>query len=187
MSPRSAARRRWPRCGASDARHAAKDRDGLISLSAFLGTLGLLFVVGVIVVDVIGRNFGMPLYGAQDLVIMTMVIIVFGGMALCAPRRRAYRRRHLRAASFAAAEPGDRRGRGATRGGDLRAHRLHGLQERAAEPDAESLDQPAAPADGVVQYALCALSLVAALALVMRAACAALGIRPAPASGQETP
>ena len=45
--------------------------------------LGLLFVVAVIVVDVVGRNFGAPLYGAQDLVMMTMVIVVFGGMALC--------------------------------------------------------------------------------------------------------
>ena len=55
----------------------------LTSLSAFCGTLGLLFVVAVIVIDVIGRNFGRPLYGSQDLVTMTMVIIVFGGMALC--------------------------------------------------------------------------------------------------------
>lgn len=55
----------------------------LIGLSAFVGTAGLLFVVGVILVDVIGRNFGRPLYGAQDMVTMTMVLIVFGGMALC--------------------------------------------------------------------------------------------------------
>lgn len=57
--------------------------DRLISLSAFIGTAGLLFVVGVILVDVVGRNFGRPLYGAQDMVTMTMVLIVFGGMALC--------------------------------------------------------------------------------------------------------
>ncbi|SCY08757.1 TRAP transporter small permease [Paracoccus tibetensis] len=57
--------------------------DRLIGLSAFVGTAGLLFVVGVILVDVIGRNFGRPLYGAQDMVTMTMVLIVFGGMALC--------------------------------------------------------------------------------------------------------
>lgn len=57
--------------------------DRLIGLSAFVGTAGLLFVVGVILVDVIGRNFGSPLYGAQDMVTMTMVLIVFGGMALC--------------------------------------------------------------------------------------------------------
>ncbi|ASY64865.1 TRAP dicarboxylate transporter DctQ subunit [Sinorhizobium sojae CCBAU 05684] len=60
-----------------------KATERLIGLSAFLGTLGLLFIVAVIVVDVIGRNFGMPLYGSQDLIIMTMVVIVFGGMALC--------------------------------------------------------------------------------------------------------
>lgn len=57
--------------------------DRLIGLSAIIGTMGLLFVVGVIVADVIGRNFGMPLYGSQDLITMTMVLIVFGGMALC--------------------------------------------------------------------------------------------------------
>lgn len=57
--------------------------DGLVALSAFVGTAGLIFVMGVIVVDVIGRNAGMPLYGAQDMVTMTMVLIVFGGMALC--------------------------------------------------------------------------------------------------------
>ena len=61
-----------------------KFAEGLIRLSAIIGTLGLLFVVAVIVVDVVGRNFGAPLYGAQDLVMMTMVIVVFGGMALCA-------------------------------------------------------------------------------------------------------
>lgn len=57
--------------------------DRLIGLSAFIGTAGLLFVVGVILVDVVGRNFGRPLYGSQDMVTMTMVLIVFGGMALC--------------------------------------------------------------------------------------------------------
>ncbi|WP_375261168.1 TRAP transporter small permease [Palleronia sp.] len=60
-----------------------KVADRLIGLSAIIGTLGLLFVVAVIVVDVVGRNFGSPLYGSQDLITMTMVLIVFGGMALC--------------------------------------------------------------------------------------------------------
>lgn len=57
--------------------------DRLIGLSAFIGTAGLLFVVGVILVDVVGRNVGRPLYGSQDMVTMTIVLIVFGGMALC--------------------------------------------------------------------------------------------------------
>lgn len=61
----------------------ARLTDGLIALSAFIGTAGLIFVTGVIVADVVGRNMGLPLYGAQDLVTMTMVLIVFGGMALC--------------------------------------------------------------------------------------------------------
>ncbi len=57
--------------------------DGLISLSATIGALGLMFEVLVIVVDVTGRYFGRPLLGAQDLTQMAMVILVFGGMALC--------------------------------------------------------------------------------------------------------
>jgi TRAP-type C4-dicarboxylate transport system permease small subunit len=57
--------------------------DGLIRLSAAIGTLALLIEVGVILVDVIGRAFGHPLYGSQDMVMMVMVVLVFGGMALC--------------------------------------------------------------------------------------------------------
>lgn len=57
--------------------------DGLISLSAFVGGLCLLGLVGVILVDVVGRAFGMPLFGSQDLITMGMAIMVFGGMAMC--------------------------------------------------------------------------------------------------------
>ncbi|QOL79433.1 TRAP transporter small permease [Pseudooceanicola spongiae] len=57
--------------------------DGLINLSSLLGTLGLIFVTSTVLVDVIGRFFGAPLHGAQDFTQMGMVIIVFGGMALC--------------------------------------------------------------------------------------------------------
>ena len=57
--------------------------DRLIGLSAAIGTLGLLFEVGVILTDVVGRYFGSPLYGSQDLVTMGMAIVVFGGMAIC--------------------------------------------------------------------------------------------------------
>lgn len=57
--------------------------DGLIGLSASIGAIALIFVMGVIVVDVIGRAFGSPLYGGHDITTMTMVIIVFGAMALC--------------------------------------------------------------------------------------------------------
>lgn len=60
-----------------------KVADGLIGLSAMVGTLALIAVVGVILVDVVGRYFGSPLWGAQDYSQMGMVIIVFGGMALC--------------------------------------------------------------------------------------------------------
>ena len=57
--------------------------DRLIGLSATIGSIGLIVEVGIILVDVIGRAFGSPLYGSQDLVTMTMVLLVFGGMALC--------------------------------------------------------------------------------------------------------
>jgi TRAP-type C4-dicarboxylate transport system permease small subunit len=57
--------------------------DRLIGLSAFFGAAGLIIEVGVILVDVVGRAFNHPLYGSQDLITMTMVILVMGGMALC--------------------------------------------------------------------------------------------------------
>lgn len=60
-----------------------KVADGLIGLSAAIGAVGLLVEVGVILTDVVGRAFGAPLYGSQDMVTMTMVIVVFGAMALC--------------------------------------------------------------------------------------------------------
>jgi len=57
--------------------------DRLIALAAVIGTIGLLVEVGVILLDVVGRAFGRPLYGSQDMIMMAMVILVFGGMALC--------------------------------------------------------------------------------------------------------
>lgn len=57
--------------------------DRLIGLSATIGILGIFAEVGVILVDVVGRALGQPLFGSQDIVTMTMVIVVFGGMALC--------------------------------------------------------------------------------------------------------
>jgi len=57
--------------------------DRLISLSAALGSIGLIVITLVILVDVIGRALESPLYGSQDLMTMTLVIVVFGGMAIC--------------------------------------------------------------------------------------------------------
>ncbi|MCG6883730.1 MAG: TRAP transporter small permease [Silicimonas sp.] len=62
---------------------ARKIADGLIGLSASIGGLGLLFQVVVILIDVVGRAFGSPLYGSQDMTMTAMVILVFGAMALC--------------------------------------------------------------------------------------------------------
>jgi TRAP-type C4-dicarboxylate transport system permease small subunit len=60
-----------------------KGVDGLIEATALVGTVGLIAEVCVILADVIGRVLGRPLYGAQDMTQMGMVLIVFGGMALC--------------------------------------------------------------------------------------------------------
>lgn len=57
--------------------------DRLIGLSANVGALGLIVEVVVILIDVIGRALGSPLYGSQDMTTMAMVILVFGGMAMC--------------------------------------------------------------------------------------------------------
>lgn len=57
--------------------------DRLIRLTALIGTVGLVVEVTVILVDVVGRFFGSPLTGAQDITAMGMTLIVFGGMALC--------------------------------------------------------------------------------------------------------
>ncbi len=57
--------------------------DGLIGLAAAIGAAGLWLQVGLILADVIGRGFGMPIGGAQDITTMAFVILVFGGMAIC--------------------------------------------------------------------------------------------------------
>lgn len=55
----------------------------VIALVAALGTIGLVAEVVVILADVTGRYFGYPLRGAQDITQMALVVLVFGGMALC--------------------------------------------------------------------------------------------------------
>ncbi len=57
--------------------------DRLVWLSAGIAGLALLFEVGVILVDVVGRAFGRPLFGSLDFITMSMVVLVFGAMALC--------------------------------------------------------------------------------------------------------
>lgn len=57
--------------------------DRLIGLSAAIGATALIGVVVVILIDVIGRVFGNPLYGSQDITTMATVILVFAPMALC--------------------------------------------------------------------------------------------------------
>lgn len=57
--------------------------DRLIGLSAAIGSTALLFIVIVVLIDVVGRAFGKPLYGGQDITTMATVILVFAPMALC--------------------------------------------------------------------------------------------------------
>lgn len=83
MSRPSAVTRPWRRCRSNTLQDLRKWADRLIGLSATIGAIGLLLEVVVILIDVIGRASGKPLYGSQDLITMTMVILVFGAMALC--------------------------------------------------------------------------------------------------------
>ncbi|MBL1241109.1 MAG: TRAP transporter small permease [OCS116 cluster bacterium] len=57
--------------------------DRFINLSAIIGSIGLIVEVVIILIDVVGRMFDMPLVGAQDISQMSMIILVFGAMALC--------------------------------------------------------------------------------------------------------
>ena len=57
--------------------------DRLIGLSAAIGSLALIVVVIVILIDVVGRAFGKPLYGGQDITTMAAVVVVLAPMALC--------------------------------------------------------------------------------------------------------
>jgi TRAP-type C4-dicarboxylate transport system permease small subunit len=60
--------------------------DGLVTLSAVVGSVALVVIVATVLVDVVGRYFHAPLYGAQDIVQMASVFVVFGGMAFCERR-----------------------------------------------------------------------------------------------------
>ena len=60
-----------------------KTADRLIGLSATIGAVALVGIMVTILIDVVGRAMGSPLYGSQDIITMSMVILVFGGMALC--------------------------------------------------------------------------------------------------------
>jgi TRAP-type C4-dicarboxylate transport system permease small subunit len=57
--------------------------DFLVDAAAAIAAIALVAMMCVVVVDVIGRFFGSPLRGAQDIVKMSFVFVVFGGMAFC--------------------------------------------------------------------------------------------------------
>jgi TRAP-type C4-dicarboxylate transport system permease small subunit len=60
--------------------------DRLIGLSALLGAAALAVALAAVMIDVVGRYFGHPLYGARDVVQMAGIFVVFGGMAWCHQR-----------------------------------------------------------------------------------------------------
>lgn len=53
----------------------------VVRLAALLGGVALVLLTAVIMVDVVGRFFGAPLYGSRDIVQMASVFVVFGGLA----------------------------------------------------------------------------------------------------------
>ena len=53
----------------------------LVRLAALLGGIALVGLTAVIMIDVVGRLFGAPLYGSRDIVQMASVFVVFGGLA----------------------------------------------------------------------------------------------------------
>ncbi len=83
MSQAWAVTPRSPRCRSNRVRQLRKVADRLIGLSAAIGSTGLIFAVIVILIDVVGRALGSPLYGGQDITMMTMIVLVFAPMALC--------------------------------------------------------------------------------------------------------
>ncbi|NNL18189.1 MAG: TRAP transporter small permease [Boseongicola sp.] len=73
----------WPQCSSKNLEALRKWADRLIGLSAAIGSTALIFVVLVVLIDVIGRAFGSPLYGGQDITTMGMTVLVFAPMAMC--------------------------------------------------------------------------------------------------------
>lgn len=63
-------------------RRVVRATDFLIDLAALSGALGLIVALIVTAIDVVGRAFNAPLYGARDIVSMAGLFVVFGGMAL---------------------------------------------------------------------------------------------------------
>ncbi len=83
MSKALTVMRCWLRCSSKhlDALRIWADR--VIGLSAAIGSTALIVVVLVVIVDVVGRAFGAPLYGGHDITTMGMTVVVFAPMALC--------------------------------------------------------------------------------------------------------
>ena len=83
MSKALTVKRCWPRCSSRHLDALRTWADRVIGLSAAIGSTALIVLVLVVIVDVIGRAFGAPLYGGQDITTMGMTVVVFAPMALC--------------------------------------------------------------------------------------------------------
>jgi len=149
--------------------------DGLITVSTVIGCLALLGEVAVIVVDVVGRYFGLPLRGARDVSQMGMVLVVFGGMALCGRQGT-----HIVVDLFEASFPVWLRRAtdvaGALIGAVIFILIAYTVWESAKISQllnlrTNILGWPRA----YFQWALCAFALVSALALILRALLSAAG------------
>ncbi|ARO15653.1 hypothetical protein BVG79_02313 [Ketogulonicigenium robustum] len=54
----------------------------LATLCARIAGAGLLLIAALLLVDVVGRAIGRPLFGAQEVTEMVMVVVIFGSVAL---------------------------------------------------------------------------------------------------------
>lgn len=148
-----------------------------MSLSAFVGTLGLIVEVLVIIVDVTGRYFGAPLRGAQDISQMSMVLVVFGGMAIC-DRVGG----HINIDLFERAMP-----RSVLRVGDVVAPLLGAVIFATIAwtvMESAALSRMLNLATNILylpkawfQYFMAAMSVITAIAMLLRAVDAAFGLR----------
>ncbi len=62
-----------------DARPAVLDR--LVDGFGLLGGIAILFLAGLVFCDVIGRAFGSPIFGARDIMVMMLAVIIASGFA----------------------------------------------------------------------------------------------------------
>ncbi|SEB65094.1 TRAP-type C4-dicarboxylate transport system, small permease component [Nitratireductor aquibiodomus] len=55
--------------------------DRLADGFGLLGGIAILFLAGLVFCDVVGRTFGVPIFGARDIMVMTLAVIAASGFA----------------------------------------------------------------------------------------------------------